>query len=211
MSKTGLLGGTFDPPHDGHVALARAVRGALDLDEVLLVPAFRNPWKGHEALAGAKDRLRMCMLAVADEPGLGVCDVEVTRRGYSYSVDTVEELQIARPGEYWLIVGADVLAGLPQWKDAHKLLRLARVAAVARDGQAVGAIIAGWDPDMRNRVDEVPMPSNPLTSSKIRDALLRGADYVAGLNPTVRDYIRERGIYQFGARDGRPAQGADDP
>jgi nicotinate-nucleotide adenylyltransferase len=194
--KTGLLGGTFDPPHDGHTALAQAARRGLGLDEVLLVPAFQNPLKEARPKASARDRLRMCSLAVADEEGLAVCDVEIVRRGFSYTVDTLDDLANVRPAEYWLILGVDALRGFPRWKQPAKILRLCRLAVAAREGESVDEAIRGWDPDWRARVDTVPMPNVPVSSSKIRDELARGRDFDLPLSPGVLAYIRENGIYR---------------
>ena len=109
--KTGVLGGTFDPPHYGHLELAKAAKAQLGLDEVMFVPANRNPLKTRKT-ASAKHRLRMVELEIEDEEGLSVSDIEITRGGPSYAVDTLEELKMVRPGEYWFIVGADALETL---------------------------------------------------------------------------------------------------
>ena len=101
--KYGVLGGTFDPPHLGHLEMAQAARAALGLDEVVIVPANRNPLKTRQA-SPAKHRLKMCSLMAAGEEGLTVSDVEITRRGPSYAVDTIEELRMARPGEYLSLI-----------------------------------------------------------------------------------------------------------
>lgn len=211
MTKTGLLGGTFDPPHDGHIALALAAREQLGLDEVLLVPAFQNPLKEKRPRASARDRLRMCALAVQDHGGLGVCDVEIARRGVSYAVDTLDDLSSVRPAEYWFIVGVDALRDLPRWKNPAKLLRLCRIAAVGREGQPVAEAVRQWDPDWRARVDEVAMPTHPASSSKIRDALARGVDFGLPLSAGVLDYIRDNGLYRPRAADVAGEGGADPP
>lgn len=194
--RTGLLGGTFDPPHDGHVALAQAARLEMALDEVLLVPVSKNPLKEKSPRAPGRDRLKMCSLAVEGEPGLGVCDIEVVRGGFSYTVDTLEDLAQARPAQYWLILGADALSGFMRWRDPHKILRMARIAAAAREGQDVAELVADWDPADRARVDTLRMPQVPASSSKIRDQLARKGFGKLPLSPRVLEYIREKGLYQ---------------
>lgn len=194
--RTGILGGTFDPPHNGHIALARAARSALSLDEVLLVPASRNPHKEHPPRASARDRLRMCALAAAGESGIAVCDIEAQRSGFSYTVDTLEDLCMVRPADYWLIMGADALSSFMDWKEPHRILRLARLAVAVRDGQGVKSLVEDWDPADRARVDPVPMPEMPISSSKIREQLVRTVPGTIPVAPTVLDYIRERGLYQ---------------
>ncbi|MGE0002680.1 MAG: nicotinate-nucleotide adenylyltransferase [Fimbriimonadaceae bacterium] len=194
--RSGILGGSFDPPHAGHIALAQTAKIELSLDEVLLVPASRNPHKEAAPRASGRDRLRMCSLAVEDEPGLAVCDIEVVRGGYSYTVDTLEDLQEVRSADYWCILGADAVEGFMTWKEPHRILRLARLAVAAREGQDVVALVAEWDPADRARVDTICLPGIPVSSSKVRDQLLRPVPGTIPVPAKVLDYIRERGLYQ---------------
>lgn len=194
--RTGILGGSFDPPHFGHIALAQAAKIELSLDEVLLVPASLNPHKGAAPRASGRERLRMCALAVEDEPGLAVCDIEVVRGGYSYTVDTLEDLQEVRPADYWFILGADSVEGFMTWKEPHRILRLARLAVAAREGQDVAALVAEWDPADRARVDTIGLRDFPVSSSKVRDQLVRPVPGTIPVPAKVLEYIRERGLYQ---------------
>jgi len=191
----GVLGGTFDPPHVGHLELARAVKSALRLDEVVFVPANRNPLKTRKS-SPANHRLKMCTLLVAGEEGLSVSDVEVTRGGQSYMVDTLEELKMVRPGEYWLILGADALRGIPEWKEPQKLAGMCRIAAVARDDASLDHLIADLGPDFQYSVDKVPMTAVPVSSSKIREDIARGLVAAQWLKPAVREYIENIGLYR---------------
>ena len=114
--KYGILGGTFDPPHIGHMLIAQEARRQLGLDEVLWVPANKNPIKrGRQSSPRA--RLEMCRLATQGVEGMAVSDVETSRGGESYAVDTLEELKMVMPGDYWFIAGMDAVAQLPTWKD----------------------------------------------------------------------------------------------
>src|SRR5438045_2029390 len=113
--RIGILGGTFDPPHLGHLALANAAREHLKLDEVIFMPASRNPIK-KGTQTPPKQRLEMVKRTVEGHPGLAYSDLEITRGGPSYAVDTLTELSFAKPAEYWFLVGADALKDLPTWK-----------------------------------------------------------------------------------------------
>ena len=194
--RSGLLGGTFDPPHIGHIALAHAARKELSLDEVLFVPTSRNPFKEARPRANAKDRLSMVRLAIADEPGLAVCDIEIARGGYSYTVDTLEDLADARPADYWLILGADALEGFMGWREPHRILRLARLAVAARAGQDVASLVAEWDPADRARVDSITLPDVPVSSTAVREKIHRQIPGTIPVPAKVLEYIRERGLYQ---------------
>ncbi|MBS1714400.1 MAG: nicotinate (nicotinamide) nucleotide adenylyltransferase [Armatimonadetes bacterium] len=193
--KYGVFGGTFDPPHLGHLEAAKAVRAALGLDEVVIVPANRNPLKTRRATS-ATHRLKMCSLLVAGEEGLTVSDIEITRGGPSYMVDTIEELKMVRPGDYWLILGADALHTLPEWREPRKLAGLCRIAAVAREDVALDTTIAGLGPDFQYSVDKVPMTEVPVSSSKIREEFARGLVATKWLSQAVREYIENIGLYR---------------
>lgn len=191
----GILGGTFDPPHLGHVALARAAMVGMDLDEVLFVPASRNPLKTRKTSPG-KERLKMVELAISDEPGFTVSDVEITRGGPSYSVDTLEELLMVRPGSYWFIVGADTLQGLDSWKEPERLLGLCRLIGVAREGLSPEEVLHKVNREYSRKIDIVSMPSVPISSSKIREDIARGAPVEHWLKPAVWEYIKKVGLYR---------------
>src|SRR3954471_14443433 len=106
--RIGILGGTFDPPHSAHLALAHKALDELRLDEVMFLPVNRNPLKKIK-MSPAKDRLEMVKLAIRDEPNFSVSDIEIARGGPSYAIDTMNELTYARPAEYWFILGSDAL------------------------------------------------------------------------------------------------------
>ncbi len=129
VARIGILGGTFNPPHLGHVALARHARSELGLERVLIVPANIAPNKKPIARkdAGPEHRLAMCRLAVAEEPGVSVCALEIERGGVSYTVDTVQAIHDEHPdAELTLIVGADAARTLPGWREPARLLGIVR-------------------------------------------------------------------------------------
>ena len=134
--RVGLLGGSFNPPHRGHVAIALAVRDAMELDEVLLIPASRPPHKpSNRDMASPQDRLTMAERAAADREGLGVSDIELRRQGPSYTIDTIAALKAERPeATFFWIIGADTIGELPTWKRAEELVREVAFVAVNRPG-----------------------------------------------------------------------------
>jgi nicotinate-nucleotide adenylyltransferase len=192
--RIGIFGGTFDPPHEGHLALAEAARTALALDEVVWVPARRNPHKTRPLLAGGADRMEMIRLLIGDREGHSVSDVELTRDGPSYAVDTMTEFAHARPAEYWFLLGTDALEGLPTWKQPERLLRLCRLAVVGRGSDRVKDLIAQLPEFVRDRIDLVAMPAHPASSTTTRDHLARGLA-PRHLPPAVLDFISERRLY----------------
>lgn len=172
----GLFGGTFDPPHLGHVAAAVAARDALDLDEVVVMVAS-DPRHREAPIAPAEVRLELARAAFAGLDRVSVSDLELRRPGPTYTIDTVE-LLVAQDQDAALvvIVGADAAAGLGSWHRADDLARLVTIAVVPRPGVAGTWVPSGF------RVRNVAMDPVDLSSTAVREALARGAD-PAGLVP----------------------------
>src|SRR6266545_11488 len=144
--RTGVFGGTFDPPHVGHLVLAVNVRYALGLDRVLLVVA-NDPWqKMSRAVTPADDRLAMVEAAVGDVEGLEASAIEIRRGGVSFTADTLAELHTEGPDrELFLVLGSDAAAGLPSWERVDAVRRLASIVVVARPGAEDGRPPPGWE------------------------------------------------------------------
>lgn len=193
--KYAIFGGSFDPPHLGHTAVAQAVLDHLQLDEVIWVPNARNPLR-RPAIASVTERLQMCQLATENHPGMAVSDVEVSRPGRSYTIDTVAEFQLVNPGQIWIILGADSVNQFMEWKDAEKLSRMSRLAVVVRPGTDLETAIHKLPEDVQDTIDIVPMNENRISSTQVRDSLLRGISAEMWLEPTVWQYIEERGLYR---------------
>jgi nicotinate-nucleotide adenylyltransferase len=200
--KIGVLGGSFDPVHFGHLGVACAVAGALALDQVLLLPAAQAPLRAAGVRASGEQRIEMLRRAVAElaaagQTRLGVCEIELQRGGVSYTADTLRALRAERPGVEWTwIVGADQLARLGQWREPAELARLAEWAAYARPGHAWEAHGAPPIPGLRVRRVEPAGGVWDISSSEVRARLERGED-VTGLVPDkVIEYIRETGLYR---------------
>ena len=168
--RIGVFGGTFDPPHIGHLAVAVEVRHALALDRVLMVVA-NDPWqkRGARVLTPAPDRLEMVRAAVGDLAGVEADDREIRRGGPSYTVDTVEELLGEHPqAEVFVVVGADAAAGLHTWERADDLAALVTVVVVRRPGFDLSVGPSGFTSV------EVEVPALDVSSSDIRARLAAG-------------------------------------
>lgn len=194
--RIGILGGTFDPPHFGHMALAKAAQAALDLEEVIWMPAFQNPLKTKYKAAPAKHRLEMVRLAVADEPAMAVSDSEISRRGPSYTVDTISELQYVNPAEYWLIVGADALRSLEKWKQPERLLKMCRIAAAIRPPINPVETLLLLHPDMRPMIDLIEMKPMECSATEVRNTLAKGKSVDRWVSKPVIKYIEEHKLYR---------------
>ena len=193
--KYGIFGGTFDPPHLGHIALARTVQESLELDEIIFVPTNRNPLKAR-VTSSTKDRLAMIKLCIEDETGFSVSDIEISRGGPSYALDTVQELKLVRNGDYWFLMGADSLRGMLDWKAPEKLIHLCRLAVVGREGEDLERSIRELPRDFSFVIDKVPMPFFTVSSSRIREDVMRDAPVEQWLKPAVWEYIKKSGLYK---------------
>jgi nicotinate-nucleotide adenylyltransferase len=215
LRSVGILGGTFNPPHLGHVALARYAREQLALERVLLMPAHLPPHKSPQQDPGAQHRLDMCRLAVAGEPGVSVSSLEINRPGPSYTVDTLNALHASHPdAELTFIVGADIARTLPSWREPTKVLELARVAVGARTGASDQEVLetvaslsrspeSGGVPRSQSSAGEVRflrMPILEVSSSIVRERVARGENVEQLVGPAVARYISEHGLY--GSRAG---------
>jgi nicotinate-nucleotide adenylyltransferase len=170
VARVGILGGTFNPPHVGHLVCAQEALAQLDLERVVLMPAGTPPHKGIADDPGAAARLDLCRLAVAGEPGLGVCDVELEREGPSYTADTLRLLHDREPGdELTFIVGGDMAESLPTWHEPREVLRLAVLAVAERDDVRAEDLAATLAPlHDGTRIRFFDMPRLDIASSDVR-------------------------------------------
>ena len=198
MARIGILGGTFNPPHLGHLAIARHARDELGLDRVLFMPVHTPPHKEAEEDPGPEHRLAMCRLAVAAEPGLEVSELELRRAGPSYTVDTLRELHDQRPrDELVFLLGADMARTLPSWREPREILRLAHPAVAEREGAARAEIVRvicslGAQPDQVSFLD---MPPIAVSSSLVRERAAAGETIDDLVPAAVARYIEERRLY----------------
>jgi nicotinate-nucleotide adenylyltransferase len=194
--RIGILGGSFDPPHKGHLAVAKAALEALSLDEVILLPTNRNPLKKTRT-APSEHRMEMTKLLVRKEPNVAVSDIEITRGGVSYAVDTVAELQMVQPSQYWFIMGSDALKELEAWKSPERLMKMCRIAVVNRNPAKGFVFPHGFPEEFKPFIDVVPMPYNSASSTEVRERILKKSDLSAFLPEAVISYIRANKLYQI--------------
>lgn len=194
--KFGILGGTFDPPHLGHLELARAAQAHLSLDVVMFVPANKNPLKKNKSTTAARHRLKMVAAMLEDEPTMLVSDVEISRGGPSYMVETLADLQHAMPGDYWLILGSDSLAQIHEWYQVDQLLRTTRLAVATRPGSEFESKMDRLSSMVSRQLDVIPMEPRAISATEIRAELAKGQLPDGILHPRVQLYIQEHGLYQ---------------
>jgi len=187
----GILGGTFDPVHIGHLVAAVNVRHTLGLDRVLLVVA-NDPWqKAGRPLTPAADRLAMVVEATAGVDGVEASSVEIDRGGPSYTADTLEQLDAENPGRgLFLVVGGDVAAELGTWRRTDVVARLATLVVVNRAGAPPVDVGPPW------RVERVTIPALGVSSSDLRARVAEGRPLDHLTPAAVLDRIRERGLYR---------------
>lgn len=186
MDRIGILGGSFDPVHLGHITVAREARDQLDLGRVLFVPNRTPPHKG--VVAPARHRLEMVRIALQEEEGMLPSDREVRREGASYTIDTLREIraEVGEDGEIFFIVGSDSLPEMPTWREFRAIPDVARIVAVSRtDSPAEGPIEAEII-----RIDPVR-----ISSTEIRDRVRRGLPLQGWVHPGVEEYIRRHQLY----------------
>jgi nicotinate-nucleotide adenylyltransferase len=190
--RIGVFGGTFDPPHVGHLILAADAIDALNLDKLVLVPAHAQPLKVETpAIASSEERLQMVELAVAGDDRYSVDDAEIRRPGLSFTVDTLEELARRNRGaELFLLVGEDSLRSFDRWRNPGRIRELATLAVMHRSGSAEPLTVAhGKDFVMSTRRVDV-------SSTEIRERLRAGKSVRGFVPDAVGNFIRERGLYR---------------
>jgi len=202
-ARIGILGGTFDPVHLGHLAIADAVRIALDLERILFLPAGSPPHKGGSVEAPAADRVAMVELAIAGHPGFEVSRVDLDRPGPSYTADSVERIAAAeraagREPELVLIMSVETLAELPEWHEPARLLAACRVAVVPRPGhpRPDPAWISATFPGQAERFVAIDGPRLAISSSDIRERIATGRTVRQLIPEAVARHIADHGLYQ---------------
>jgi nicotinate-nucleotide adenylyltransferase len=192
--RVGVFGGTFDPVHVGHLAIANAALESVPLDRVLFVPARRAPLKDRGPVADEEDRLRMLELAVGGEPRFSVSRIELDRAGPSYTVETLE--QLTGNDDLFLILGSDAMANLPRWKDAARIAQLATLTVAERPGAP-------------ERMGDAPIvrfdaPRLDISSRELRARMSRGLSLRYLVPEPVWRHIEARGLYRAEGSTSRP-------
>uniref|UniRef100_A0A7C2E2W3 Probable nicotinate-nucleotide adenylyltransferase n=1 Tax=Ammonifex degensii TaxID=42838 RepID=A0A7C2E2W3_9THEO len=200
--RIGLMGGTFDPIHYGHLVAAEDARFELGLEKVIFIPAGQPPHKPKERVSAAAHRVAMVRLAIATNPYFELSTIEVERPGPSYTVDTVAAFREQySAGELYFITGADAVAEILSWHKAEELLTLCQLVAVTRPGYVLEALrerLRGLDGYLWRRIRLLPVPGVAISSTALRERVREGRPIRYLLPEEVEAYIREQGLYRQG-------------
>ena len=218
--RLGLLGGSFNPVHNGHLAIARQTREALGLDQILFIPTNLPPHKSNNRLAPAQDRYEMVRLAIASDPTLTISDVELRRPGKSYTIDTIRLLQqeYGAQAQLSFLIGLDAFLDFPSWRDPRTLLELCRFVVLSRPGLLFRSLssvpllppipvasLMDLDAGQISRIEAplgkhgltcLRLPACPISASDIRSRIRQGLPVANLLPPSVESYILQHHLYQ---------------
>ncbi len=193
--KIGLFGGTFDPIHCGHISTALSIQNMLGLDQVCLIPAGEPYLKNNQDVSSKKARLAMVELAVADYERLVVSDIEIRRKGPSYTLDTVKCFQKGG-SDVVVILGIDSVLSMPNWHDPEALWQHCRIAAVTRQGWDQGGISGLLPDEALKEIDILVLETPDISSTKIRSFIRKGLAIDHLVPNAVACFIRENSLYQ---------------
>jgi nicotinate-nucleotide adenylyltransferase len=196
MERIGIMGGTFNPVHNGHLIAAEEARWEFRLDRVLFVPAGQ-PWQKEGVdVAPAEDRYLMIVIATAANPAFVVSRIELDRPGPTYAVDTLRELHREHPGaELFFITGADAVLQILTWKDPEDVLREAVFIAATRPGYDLGKIEKSLPAGLEDRVRVMEIPALAISSTEIRERVRKGQPIRYLVPRGIEHYIEKAGLY----------------
>lgn len=196
--RLGVMGGTFDPIHSGHLILAEQARERFDLEKVLFVTAAQPPHKLGEPMSSAADRLEMTRLAVADNPLFQCSTIEMDRPGPSYTVDTIRHLLgiYADGTVFYLLLGADEGRDLMTWREPYEIQKLAKIVVANRPGQSVAEALDSLPKDFARAIVPLEMPGVDISSTDLRDRVRSGRSIRYLVPRPVEDYIQQHRLYK---------------
>jgi len=190
--KIGILGGTFNPVHIGHLILAEEVREKLALDKIIFVPTALPPHKDNFNIASAKDRLKMLKLAVASNKFFTVSDIEIKRQGRSYTIDTLKEFRTKyQQDELYFIIGSDLLKYLGEWKDLTQILAMVKFIAATRPGYALERIPP--------HIKTLAIRAVDVSGFEVRQCVAQNKSFGYLVTDKVFDYIKRKKLYRDGS------------
>jgi nicotinate-nucleotide adenylyltransferase len=194
--RIGLMGGTFDPIHHGHLVAAEEARWQFDLDSVLFIPTGQ-PWQKPVGVSPAEDRYQMAVIATASNPAFAVSRVEIEHPGPTYTVDTLRRLraELGEDTRLFFITGADAVLHILTWKDRDEVLALAEFIAATRPGYDLERLTERL-PVARERLHPMEIPMLAISSTEIRARVARGAPIQYLVPDGVVEYVAERGLYR---------------
>lgn len=196
--RIGILGGTFDPIHNGHLAIAEEARWELNLSKVHIVPNTRQPLKDQGPFAAPWQRYEMVKLSCFPNPNLVGSEIEIQRPPPSYTIDTIKAFheQFNNQAEIWFIMGSDALTNLPQWHQAHQILTLANLAIIERPGTPADlTLLNALQSERSQRITTISGPQLDISSSNIRQRIAKGQPIYYQVPDTVIAYIEYHQLY----------------
>ena len=196
--KIGVLGGTFDPIHRGHIMVAEEVKARLNLAEVLFVPTAQTPLKEESPISAVEHRVQMVRLTIADYPYFKLSDMEINRAGLSYTIDTIIELRDRYAGdELFFILGWDSLAQLARWKEPSRLVQMCHLVAVPRPGYSLPDLnsLEASIPGLSRSLIVLDKPEIDISATEIRERVARGLSIRHLVPEPVDEYIRQHKLY----------------
>lgn len=191
--RLGILGGTFDPIHSGHLLLAEQLKEELNLEKVIFIPSANPPHKENSPVSSAKDRLKMVEIAIKDNPGFFISDLELKRRGKSYTIDTLTHLvKLYKRWELFFLLGSDAVGELPTWKEPEKIFQKVKVAIALRPG------FDRINPENRfvKKSLVVPISGLNISSTQIRRKIQAGKSIRYLVPAGVERFIRSKNLYR---------------
>ncbi|MBN2167973.1 MAG: nicotinate-nucleotide adenylyltransferase [Actinobacteria bacterium] len=197
------MGGTFDPVHIGHLVIAEEARDSFELEKVIFVPSARPPHKGGISYAPAEDRLEMVQLATRDNYFLEASDIEIKRKGLSFTIDTLHKLRelYGRDSELFFITGTDAIIEIPTWKEPVELLSESKFIVATRPGYSLEELhdsisyMSESHEIVKKRIFPMESPGLEVSSTSIRERISKGRPFRYLLPEAVWKYIEDKGLY----------------
>lgn len=194
--RIGLMGGTFDPIHNGHLVTAESAADRFGLEEVIFVPTGIPPHKEDEQITSPEDRYNMVLLATINNPRFSVSRYEINKTGPSYTIETVQHFKnLNRSKKLFFITGADAILQLPTWKEPQKLLATIEFIAATRPGYSLKNLQAGLYQQYRSTIHILEIPGIAISSTEIRKRVKTGESIKYLVPPEVESYIYKHALY----------------
>lgn len=197
--KIGIIGGTFDPIHFGHLILAERIRLAQNLDRVIFLPTGNSVHKRYLKVSDSKDRFKMCQLAIEDNPYFEISDIEYKREGYTYTYDTILELEKIYPNDdIYFIIGSDILFSIGKWKNVDEVFKKIKFLLALRSDydKNIDEKISYFQDEKSAEIILKKIPLVDISSSEIRELVKNNKSIKYLVPKCIEDYIREKELYK---------------